>query len=185
MKLLVFALLAGLFIQDADLKMEKIKIGKYISLDLPAGFRPLSSEDLIRKYVSSQLPIAAYASADGTADFAANVFASNWTSDDLQLPRQFYQARILSLYDSVSFIQSEIDEINGRPFIVFEFMSSLNPDETAATAASPMARYNYIQYAFLNGKTAVFTFSCPAANKKQWQAAAAAIMESVKIKPGL
>lgn len=185
MKILVCILLAGLILPGTDLKMEKIKIGKSISLDLPAGFRPLSEQELIRKYVSSQLPVACYSSPDGTADFSANIFPSGWSPEDVQLLHQFYRARILSLYDSVAFIQSDVNQISDTEFIVFEFTSALNPDQTDIMTESPISSYNYIQYAFIKGKTVVFTFSCPAARKKYWQQTAAIIMKSVKIKPTL
>lgn len=185
MKLIFIGMAAAILFQFPEVKMVKTKVGKSISVEIPSTFRLLGEDEVKRKFVSARLPVASFTSEDGKADFAVNILGSGWSGEDLPLLQRFYSSQILNLYDSVHFSIEEIRTINKREFIVFEFISVVNPEENAIAAVSPLKRFNYIQYALINGKTVVFAFSSPTGDKAYWHEIAGEIMGSVEIKKTL
>lgn len=105
----------------------------------------------------------------------------HWTENDTELIYGFYKASINNLFDKVEFIQDEIKEINGRKFIVFEIIGTVQDDNTFSSKG-PQKNYSYIQYTSWNDQVLLFNFSCKARLKNQWQDVAQEVMNSIKIK---
>lgn len=160
----------------------KTEIAKGITMSLPKTFAPMSESQLHEKYFSAREPIAAYISEDQQTDLGVNTSNARWQASDLPMLQSFYRASILSLYDEVDFLKEGIEEVNGKDFAVFEFVSIVRQEEDALTAQRPIQKYTYIQYTIHNGKAFVFNFNCPAGQQSHWQQTAKTIMESVKIK---
>ncbi len=98
--------------------------------------------------------------------------------------KDFYRASLLELYDEVKFLTEAVEEVNGQPFAVFEFVSVVRPaeDETSFTNQKPIKRYTYVQYTIHHEKTWVFDFSVPARDQTTWQPVAQHLMGSVRMK---
>ena len=164
-----------------SVKYVKIKINDAISMSLPQDFTLMSQTDLNAKYVSSKAPIAVYTDFSRTVDLGVNVAYSRWNPEDLEIMRSFYKSTIMGLYDEVQFITEDIQEINGKDFAVFEFLSSVSDEEGTAVGQSSISKFVRIQYTIVKSKTVLFNFSCPARQKDRWAPIAKEILESVKI----
>lgn len=103
-----------------------------------------------------------------------------WVDSDDEMIYGFYKASIQSMFDEVEFIQDEIKEINGKKFIVFEFVSSLKSENAFSSKSS--RNYTYIQYTSYNDQVLLFNLGCKARLMNQWKPVANEIMNSIKVK---
>lgn len=171
--------------------LERVKLSRALQFDLPVNMRPMSETEINGKYLSSKQPLAMYTTQDGLVDFGIKLSNASFLDRDLNLAAEFYRSNLLNLYDSVTFIREEIETINKRLFVVFEFTSVVYPEKNETTQVfdagktKPKVMYTYIQYGVVNGKLAVFNFSCPSLYRTTWQATAWDIMHSVKMKKTL
>ena len=177
----ILILLFALFSSFQQVKFVKTKINDNITMLLPENFTPMSQDDLLSKYVSSKAPVAVYTDFSRSVDLGVNVAYSTWNEEDLEIMKSFYKSNIMGLYDEVHFIKEGIEEINGRNFAVFEFVSSVNDEEGTTISQSSISKYVRIQYAIVKSKTVLFNFSCPANQKDNWAPVAKKMLESVKI----
>ncbi len=161
--------------------LKKTEINKDITVDLPESFILMSRAERINKYVSSGEPLVMYTSKDRNIDFGVNLTNMGWASDDLELLKQFYISGIRNLYTEVEFFQQEVREINGRDFIVLEFVSKVTDEDNVFGGSGSTSKYTYIQYTLLNNQVMLFNFSAPAFFRDRWQQTARQMMESVKI----
>jgi len=165
----------------AQVSLKRQKVTKEISMEIPESFTPMTQQELYSKFISDRMPIAMYTSADKRADLGINENSSTWVGKDLKILREFYKSNITNLFTKVEFIQDDIQEIGGRQFVVFEFVSTL-VDENSIGDVNTISKYSYIQYTIRDNKVLLFNFSCPAMLKRQWQETASTMMNSVKIK---
>jgi hypothetical protein len=166
-------------------KLVKTKINDQISARLPEKFQPVSEQDLRAKYVSYRQPIALYTGPDRQADFSVNVSVNQWQQFDLPLVKDFYKASLSTLYSDIRLLKEETTEIDGHPAAIFEFIGTVEGEESAIRQTNQISKYTYIAYVLVNGKVAVFSFTAPASQQRNWAATAAEIMDSLKIKKTL
>ncbi|WP_370089176.1 hypothetical protein [Ekhidna sp.] len=169
---------AIIFSQD---KMVRHQINEEISYEVPSSFVLMSSGVRKQKYVSAREPLAMHSSMDREVDLGVNWNQMQWMDGEEETIYGFYKASIQSMFDEVEFIQDEIKEVNGKKFIVFEFISSLK-SENAFSETKSSRNYTYIQYTSYNNQVLLFNFGCKARLMNQWQPVAAEIMNSVKVK---
>lgn len=162
-------------------KLVKRQVNEEITYMVPESFSLMSAGDRIQKFVSSREPLAMYSSVDREVDFGVNWNPMEWADGDEEIIYGFYKASIQSMFDEVEFLQDEIREINGKKFIVFEFISSLK-SENAFSGTKSSRNYTYIQYTSYNGQVLLFNIGCTARLMSQWQPVAKEMMESVKVK---
>lgn len=167
---------------QAPIELERIKVSNQISIKLPTTFVPMSPTDLASRYVSAKPPLAMYTSQDQQIDIGINVTRNTWQSDDLAILKDFYKANIMNLFTEVDMIQETTQEIGGRTFIVFEFVSKVVDEENAFGGSASISKYTYIQYTVYKENVLLFNFTSPTRLKNQWQKTAKEIMESVRIK---
>lgn len=180
---LAIMVFSTLFIYVNEVKFKRFKISDAISVALPENFFLMSDQDIASRHISYRKPLAIYTNQDRTVDFSVNTAVSQWAAPDLALMKGFYKASIGSLFGQVNFIQDEIKTIDDKEFAVLEFISVTEAEESSGIQNNtPIRNYTYAQYAIVDGKTLVFTFTCPARQKDKWQAVAHQIMESIKIK---
>lgn len=163
--------------------LSTVKIGedKNIQLKIPDTFINMNDEDRMTKVASSKVPFAMFTTQDQEVTLGVNDNPMQWTEQDTETVYGFYKASIQSLFDEVQFIQDDVRDINGREFIVFEFVSSV-VDDNQFSSKKPQKNYTYIQYTSYNGQVLLFNFGCRARLKNQWESIAGEVMESVKIK---
>jgi hypothetical protein len=185
MKFAIVLLILGFFVPAGDGKLATVKINRSITVSIPVNFVPMTESEARTKYFSSRMPIALYTSMDAKTDFSVNIMPTQWLEDDLPMLKNFYRSSFLNLYDTVNFIREEIQQINNRNFLVFEFVSIVRPDADAIKRQPSVVNYTYLQYTLLNGKMVMFTFTSPASQRENWQHLAEKMMHSVKIKKTL
>lgn len=164
-----------------NVKLVKTKVNDSITLSLPQEFSLMTEEELNRKYVSAKVPLAVYTDFSKTVDLGVNIAYSRWNAEDLEIMMSFYKSNIMGLYDEVQFIAEAVREINGRDFVVFEFLSKVNDTEGTTIDNSSISMFVRIQYTIVKSKTVLFHFSCPERVKDKWAPIANEILESAKI----
>ena len=182
---ILFAACILLMAFQEPVKLVKTKVSDQISARLPESFQPVNEQDLKKKYVSYRQPIALYTSPDRQADFSVNVSVNQWQHFDLPLIKDFYKASLSTLYSDLRMLKEETTEIDGKPAAVFEFVGTVEGEETAVRQTKQISKYTCVAYVLVNGKVAVFSFTAPASQQRKWAATAAEIMESLKIKKTL
>jgi hypothetical protein len=185
MKFAIVILALGLFVQHDEVRLKHVKINKDISIDLPISLIPLPEAEIRQKYNTAKRPIAMYTSADRRTDFAINVVQTQWQNSDMELMQRFYRSSLYNLYDSVDYLKEEVKQVNNRTYLVFEFLSRVNPDPDVAVKQPAIVNYTYLQYTLVNGKMVLLSFTSPATQREKWQNVAEVMMESVKIKKTL
>ena len=170
-----------LFTSFQRVKLVKTKVNNDITILLPEEFTLMSQADLNLKYFSSKSPIAVYTDFSKSVDLGVNIAYSRWNPEDLEIMKSFYKSNIMGLYDEVQFIKEGIEEINGKDFAVFEFVSSVNDEEGTMIDQGSISKYVRIQYTIVKSKTVLFNFTCPARQQAKWAPIAQQILESVKI----
>jgi hypothetical protein len=162
-------------------KYVKTKVHEGITIALPQEFSPMDEQELNRKFMGGKPPVAAFSDYSKTIDLGVNIAYSRWNEEDLRIMKSFYKANILGLYDEVEFLTESIEDINGRKFAVFEFVSTVNDVEGTTINQNSISKFIRIQYAIVKGKTVLFNFSCPARVREQWAPIARQTLQSVKI----
>ena len=179
-----FALLAILFIAGvafAQPKLKKVNITKELSVMLPQDFTPMPDDGIARRYPATTKPLAVYTSPNGLVDFSVTQKVSQFRAQDLKMMKEFYKAALLERHSKIDFIRDEVTKINGKDFIVFEYVSSV-ADERQSSNLAPVQKYSIVQYAISDKQMMIFTFHAPFQLKNEWQQPAREIMSSINIK---
>lgn len=160
----------------------KKQITEHIALSIPKAFEAMTEEMMNERYLTARKPIAAYTNDKRTVDFTVSTSNTRWQASDLPILKDFFKASLMELYDEVSFVKEEVQEIHGKNFVVFEFSSVVRPEENALNPQQSIRKYTRIQYTVYDGKTLVFNFSCPQSQQPQWESTAEVMMQSILIK---
>ncbi|MFT6882966.1 MAG: hypothetical protein ACI83W_001034 [Marinoscillum sp.] len=180
--MVVLSLIFSIQFATAQTKLSKTKITKEISIGVPETFVDMSTGERVSKFVSARAPIAMFTSQDRLVDLGINQNSTTWPDGDLEILRSFYKANISNLFTEVKFIQEDIREINGRDFIILEFVSKITDEESTFGGNASISKYSYIQYTIYNNRVLLFNFSCPSRIRSEWEATAKEIMGSIQIK---
>ena len=162
-------------------KLVKTKVHDAITMSLPEDFVPMSETEIIDRYVSARTPAAAYTDYSRVVDLGINIASSLWHEKDLHIMTSFYKSTIMQMYDNVQFLDETIEEINGRDYVVFEFLASVSDEEGVTVQQRSISKYIRIQYTILNRKIVLFNFSCPFHLKDKWSPIAQQMLRTVKI----
>ena len=170
---------------QGPVELKKTKIGDHISAKVPESFMLAGEQALSEKYLTGRPPLALFTSPDGQVDFSVNLSANQWQHFDLPLAKDFYKASLSSLYSGLEMINEEIKEVNGHQMAVFEYIGTVEGEQSAVRKSGPVSKYTYIGYVMVNGKVVVLTFTAPAKQQQQWAPVAEEMLSSLKIKKTL
>lgn len=177
----LFTILITAFSVKAQPELVKTKIGEEITISLPEEFIPMTDEDFALKFISPKKPIAVYTNHQRVIEFSINESNTAWEEKDLELMQSFYRSSILSLYDQVKFLQENIQEINKKRYVIFEFSSRVKGDKESLANQRDVKKYTYIQYTINDGKTVLLNFSCPLRDQQYWRPVVQEVMSSVRL----
>lgn len=182
--------ITALFLLSADVpKMHNVTLVDGINLLLPKEFVPMSDDDIAQRYPSTKKPVSFYTSLDRTVDFGLNISKSRWSGVDIDLLHKVYKSTIVESYEKVTFIKDTVEHINGRPYSVFEFISTF--DQTT--------KYQYFQFTILAqtkveaaeetgdlvpgnaNHILIFNLTSPSGDQSKWQPVASKAMQSIRI----
>lgn len=181
-KVLFLMMFTSFFAIDNDPKLVKTKISTDITVSIPGNFVPMGELDFSQRYPSVRKPLGAYTHPNRDADFSVNISATRWPDSDLQIAQQFFRSSVINMFDGVDMINEGIHEVNGKQYIYFEFESRMKGDRNSLEMRDAILMYSYIQYLVEPSRTLVFSFNCPRRNRGDWEATAAKMMKSIKIK---
>ncbi|AMM50488.1 hypothetical protein TH61_03815 [Rufibacter sp. DG15C] len=177
----LIALILPFLLAFAGPKLKKIAITKDVSLSIPETFAVMPDDGIAREYPAARKPLAVFTSPDGQIDISVNQRPSTFPEGDVKMMQAFYKASIQRMFSEVKFIKEENQKINGRDFLVFEFVSTVK-DERKTQQLAPVRKYTIIQYTFLKDQMLIFSFNAPAQLQPQWQETAKAVMASAQVK---
>lgn len=163
-------------------KLVKTKINDEITVSLPSDFFPMTPEDIAQRLPSVRAPLGAYTNQDRMVDFSVNISATQWPDGDQVIAAKFFKAALYNLYDKVEMISEGVHEYHKKKFICFEFESRVNPNKRVEGGSEPLLKYTRIQYLVEQGRTLVFSFSCPRSERENWEKVSGEVMKSVKVK---
>ena len=178
----VFLLLLGLTCSIQGGRYYRTRITRELSLLVSTDLVPVPPDELATKFISYRAPLAAYTNLNTDVEFGINTSVSRWRESDIELMKSFYKTNIINLYDEVEFLSEDIHLINRRNFIVFEYLSTLLPEEESVIHQAPIHKYTYVQYTIVRGTVYVFDFTSPPDQSSFWRPAVEKMMESVRIK---
>ncbi|MEQ8473962.1 MAG: hypothetical protein RIC35_22390 [Marinoscillum sp.] len=170
-----------IFMVSAQTQMDRVKVNKYISMKIPTTLTPMSQQEMISRYVSAKPPIAMYTYQNQQIDLGINETSNQWQGGELEIIKSFYKASIANLFTEVQFLQENIQQIGGRDFIVFEFVSRVTDEDNTFGNGSSISKYTYIVYTLFQDRVMLFNFTCPARFRHEWEATAKEMMESIRI----
>ncbi|MEP5613083.1 MAG: hypothetical protein ABJP45_12580 [Cyclobacteriaceae bacterium] len=162
-------------------KLASVKIGEDISIKVSTEFINMSNQDRMARVASSKVPLGMFSTESQEVTLGINDNIMQWKPQDTKVVYGFYKASLNSLFDEIQFIQDTIKVINGREFVVFEFVSTIR-DENVFSSKGGDRNYTYIQYTSYKDQVLLFNFGCPARLKFEWENIAEEMMQSVKIK---
>jgi hypothetical protein len=142
----------------------------------------MSPEDIAQRLPSVRAPLGAYTNEDRVVDFSVNVSATQWPDANQEIAAKFFKSALYNLYDKVEMISEGVQDVHKKKFIYFEFESRINPNRRVEGGSEPLLKYTRIQYLVEEGRTLVFTFSCPRTMRADWEEMSADIMKSIRIK---
>lgn len=165
-----------------EISLVKTDVGDGINLLVPSEFLPMGPQDIRNKFISYREPLAGFTSEDRSTDLVVNVSKTPWSNQDMELLKEFNENNIRNLFDEVDFTKSEVQDINGRDYAVFEFTSIVKGDPNSLRNRAPVNDYRMVLYTIQDFNVYVFTFYCPARLKGYWQATAQRIMGNINFK---
>ncbi len=162
-------------------KWVKSRLPGGVTVSVPEELAAMTVEDMAQRFPSVRAPLGAFTNVDRVIDFSANISATNWPDQDVDLARKFFRASLQNLYDRLDMIKEGTQVIHKKKFIYFEFESRVSGDRRVQGMQDPVLKYVYIQYLVLKDKTLVFTFSCPKDKREEWQPVAQEIMKRIRV----
>lgn len=178
-----FFLIISLFFISADQqKLVKVKVAEDITVSIPRGWRPMDGLDFNERYPSVRAPLAAFTNEARTVDFSVNISATRWPDSDLEVASKFFKASLNNMFDRITMIEEGIREVNGNSFVFFEFESRINGSRNQLGNEDPVLKYSFVQYLIQPQRTLVFSFNCSRRDRQEWEKAANAMMNSIKVK---
>ncbi|MGB3618978.1 MAG: hypothetical protein WBA12_12735 [Catalinimonas sp.] len=167
----------------SDVPLVKTKLTDEVTMELPADFLPVAEQDRYNRSASHRPPERMFTDPTGRVDFSYNTTQNfQWREQDLAILQSFYRSTILTLYTEVEFLREERPRIDGRPYIVFEFVSTLTEGSGELGGRRPISKYNYVQYTLHEDWILVFSFSAPADRRAYWQPLAGRFMNTVRVR---
>lgn len=167
-------------------KPKKTILYKGIYATLPSDFTVMSDDDIAQKYPTYKKPLAMYTHKSNEADFGVNHTANRWVNKNLEVLRDMYKSTISSVFADVEwFNEGEIREINGRKYVLFEFISELRDERRPNEIATVAKKYTYIAYTVHDNRVLIFNFNGTASQKHVWTPVAESVINSLEINPKL
>lgn len=175
-------LLSVFVLVAAGSKLVKTKINDEITVSLPSDFLAMTPEDIAQRLPSVRAPLGAYTNQDRVVDFSVNISATQWPDANQEIAAKFFKSALYNLYDKVDIISEGIREVHKKKYIYFEFESRTNANRRVEGGTEPILKYTRIQYLVEEGRTLVFSFSCPRTMRQDWEQISDEIMKSIRVK---
>ena len=127
---------------------------------------------LAAKYPSGNRPTLVYTNEDGTVNFAFNHTENKIREANLPDVLPVFVQQFNSIYPQIEWLKKGIETVNGKSFIVMEFI----------TSAVDSKIYNLMYITELEGRMLMCNFNCLDHEKAEWESKAKQSLNSVEIK---
>src|SRR5690348_1101610 len=155
---LAFLMTISCLLAASSQDLVKTKVNDRITVSLPAGFFPMTPEDITQRMPSVRAPLGAFTNQDRIVDFSVNVSATQWPDGNQEMAAKFFKAALFNLYDRVTMISEGTQVIKKKKYIYFEFESRTNASQRVEGGSEPVLKYTFIQYLVEPKQTLVFSF---------------------------
>ena len=130
-------------------------LGEKVTMLIPENFTQMPEDEMAQKYPSARKPVCIYTNPAHNVDISLNISNTVWGENDIEMLRDFYRSNIKQLYTKVTFSIDEIQKINKRRYVVFEFISESSEKESGKPS---IRKYTYIQIRIYIHNTNRFTY---------------------------
>lgn len=151
--------------------MSSVHLEGKVNMLLPKDFGPLSQELLDKKYPSNQRPTEVVGNSDGSVNVAFNHTQTPVAMKELPVVLPIMEQNMEKASPGLSWERKELVEINGRSFILLEFVS---PSEDVPV-------YNRLLLTSLDTRLLMIGFNCPSEYQLLWDEQVAKMLESVVV----
>lgn len=177
MKILLSVFLLFSFVQDSNLKKEKLT--EYLTMKVPTDLRPMTQQELSSKFLGARIPAAALTEESSMIEFTVTGSPTFWMEKDVDLLKEFYDASIPSLFNEIEFSTKKLVTINEKQFAAYEFTGTPSVENSNKV---PEKRYTYILYTLYRNGLVTISFSCPPYLMQKWKPIAHEMMKSIQFK---
>jgi hypothetical protein len=143
-----------------------------VSLLLPPGFKPLSTEVLNRKYPNANRPNLVYSNDATTVNVALEHTPHAVTAEQLATAHEQLAAGLKGAYPTATWFSSGMRQINGRPFFVME----------VRTPAVDTEVRNLIVGTSVDNRLLMISFNTTRALETEWMPIGRQVIESIRVK---
>ena len=147
-------------------------LGGRVTLLIPRGFEPMSTELLVRKYPSANRPNLVYSNSATTINVALEHTAHHLPATQLAAAHQSIRSTFQQMYPSAEWFRSEIRAINGRQFFLLDLR----------TPAADTAIRNILVGTSLDDRLLMISFNVTRALEPEWLPSGNRIIESIAVK---
>lgn len=141
-----------------------------VEIFLPEDFELMKAEMLSLKYpMEGRRPTEVYTNKNGSINVAFNHTNNQATQEQLPQYQQLFKRQFNQ--PQIEFIKSEISVINGRDFIIMEFI----------TPAADSKIYNLMFITSLENQLLLGTFNCTTNKLPEWESKGKKIVNSIKV----
>lgn len=169
--------------QKYKFSYKKTKLSEGVSASIPKDFRAMTDGEMKQKFPNFHKPVLMMTSPDEQVNFGYNISFNQW-GKNLKLLKDFMKANNSYYFKDIQYLQDTIIGLDGRNFILLEFVSYTQNKETDHELP-PIRTYSYMMYTVEDNRILVFNYTCPARYMDKWKQAAPHIMSSVHISSGL
>lgn len=169
--------------QKYKFSYKKTKLSEGVSASIPKDFRAMTDGEMKQKFPNFHKPVLMMTSPDEQVNFGYNISFNQW-GRNLKLLKDFMKANNSYYFKEIQYLQDTITTLDGRNFIVLEFVSYTQNKETDRELP-PIRTYSYMMYTVEDNRILVFNYTCPARYMDKWKQAAPHIMSSIHINPSL
>lgn len=143
-----------------------------VEILVPQNFRLMNAEELSLKYENkADKSTEAYANTDGTINIAFQHKQNPCTLEQLPLLKEQLTGEFKNTPRIKEVKKSEIQKINGRDFVIIEFISE----------AMDTKVYNLMFITSLDNRILLASFNCTVTQMPEWKQIGEQIVKSVKI----
>lgn len=154
---------------EHELTRRRILSGK-ASMLIPRDFVVMDTGTIALKYPSAgHRPSEVYTTPKGSINIALNHTKNAANDTELEAVKETMNAQLNR--PPIDFIRSEVRQVNGKKFIVMEFVSQ----------AADTRIYNLMAITSLEGRLAMITFNCTESQMKEWVPTGKKMISSIQI----
>ena len=162
------------FCSAAQIKLEKRSfLDNRVELLVPAGLKPMSADLVNYKYPNrTQQPNVVLTDQNNEVNIVISLINEPLQESQILAFKEFQIDILKKVHPNAVWLDNGVKPVNGKSVGYFKLVSSAI-DQTV---------FNYYFFTNMDGKVLLLTFNCPEKQMPKWNAAAEAIVASLKVR---